>query len=414
MALRTDHDWAVEHLNPFFEGFEEHLIAKGLAPQTVAYRLRAADTFGRWLVGSGRRFDSIDEQLIQDFVRDRDQKSYGGCPYQNLLGQLLFFLRMVHRIPPLPPATAPRAGAWDGLLESWSRYLVQDRGIAPASARIYTTFGRFFLARVAGKDLSGLGAKVTAESVTTFMVSRSAEVSGGHLEAEASHLRQLLGFLHSQGLVDDVGGVVPSVRSYRYGGVPKALSENEVRAITREMGASPGTRYRNLAILALLSGLGLRAGEVADLRLEDIAWRAGIIVVRGKGHYRDALPLPPGVGLALAEYLAHDTHRGPGERHVFHTAVGAFGPLRANGVKHTVSSAAARAGCGPIGPHRFRHALASRALNAGSSMEEVSQLLRHRSLESTGIYAKVDFERLRQVARPWPGPVTMSWLGAGS
>ena len=343
-----------------------------------------------------------------------DHESYAGCPYQKLLGQLLVFLRTVHRIPPLLPETKPGTGALDGLIQSWSRYLVEDRGIAPASARIYTTAGRIFLSRVAGQDISGLRAKVTAESVTTYMVSRSSQVSTGRLESEASQLRQLLGFLHSQDLVDDLAGVVPAVPSYRYGGVPQTLSEDEVQGITREMGARPGTHYRNLAILALISGLGLRAGEVADLRFEDIDWRAGIIVVRGKGHYRDALPLPPAVGLVLTDYLRHDTHRGPGERHVFHTAVGAFGPLRASGVKHTVSSAAARAGCGPIGPHRFRHALASRTLNAGASMEEVSQLLRHRSLESTGIYAKVDFERLRQVARSWPGPATMSWMGAGS
>ena len=253
-----------------------------------------------------------------------------------------------------------------GLSTRWSRYLVEDRGITSASARIYTGSGRTFLDRVAGQDMSDLRAKVTAESVTAYMVSRSAEVATGRLEAEASHLRQLLGFLHTQDLVDDLGGVVPSVPSYRYGEVPKTLSEDEVQGIAREMGARPGTHYRNLAILALISGLGLRAGEVADLRFEDIDWRAGIIVVRGKGHYRDAMPLPPAVGLALAEYLTHDTHRGPGERHLFHTAVGAFGPLRVSGVKHTVSSAAARAGCGPIGPHRFRHALASRTLNAGA------------------------------------------------
>lgn len=414
MVAATHEEWSADLLNPFFEGFGDHLTVTGLAPATVDYRLRVAYQFGRWLEDSGRGFESIDSDVIQEFIKTKDRATYAGCTYQSMLGQLLLFLRMVHRVPPQPLEELPPANALDELLELWSRYLIEGRGLAPASAYLYTSFGRSFLSRVAGDDALLLKTAVTAESVTTFMVARSAEVSAGRLEAEASHLRSLLGFLFSRGLVGDLVHSVPSVASRRNCGVPKVLSADMVEGIGREIGTYPGTHYRNLAILALLAELGLRAQEVVDLKFEDIDWRSGTMVVRGKGSYREILPLTPTTGQALAGYLKHDTHRGPEERHVFHSAVGAYGPLGVNGVKKAVCNAANRAGFGPMGPHRFRHTLASRTLNAGASMEEVSQLLRHRSIKSTSIYAKVDFERLRLVVRPWPDLTIRSWNGGAS
>lgn len=257
MVAASHEEWSADLLNPFFEGFGDHLTVTGLAPATVDYRVRVAYQFGRWLEDSGRCFESIDSDVIQEFIKTKNRATYAGCTYQSMLGQLLLFLRMVHRVPAQTPEELPcPAKALGGLLESWSRYLVEGRGLAPASAYLYTSFGRSFLSRVAGEDALLLKTAVTAESVTTFMVARGSEVSAGRLEAEASHLRSLLGFLFSRGLVGDVVHSVPSVASRRNCGVPKVLSADMVKGIGREIGTHPGTHYRNLAILALLAELG--------------------------------------------------------------------------------------------------------------------------------------------------------------
>lgn len=400
--------WSIEMLDPFFGGFEEFLTARGASPLNLHYRLRATDLFGDWMKASGRTLESIDEASVDEFMRRQVKPLYKSTTMRGWLTPLLAYLRSVERIPARVPETPPVAGSAERYLQAWSRFLLEERGLGATSVSHHVHFGRIFLSWFGQEAPLRLEERVTADSVTAFILSRRAQVPVGSAANEASLLRSLLRFLHAQGLVGDLAGIVPSVRSRRDSGVPKVLATEAVEGITREIGAFPRTHYRNLAMLALVSNLGLRAHEVTDLLLEDIDWRAGTVQIRGKGGFRDSMPLPVEVGEALSDYLEHDTHRGPGERHLFHTAIGFFGPISASSLKGAVQDASRRAGHGPTGPHRFRHTLASRTLNAGASMEEVSQLLRHRSLTSTTIYAKVDFERLGQVARPWPGPTSMA------
>ena len=158
---------------------------------------------------------------------------------------------------------------------------------------------------------------------------------------------------------------------------------------------------RDFAIVILLARLGLRSIEVARLELEDLDWRGGEIVVRGKARRRDRLPLSGDVGEALAAYLsvrgAHDTRR------VFLTLRAPIRPIPAYLVGEVVRRACERAGVVQVGAHRLRHALASELLREGASLIDISQVLRHRDLGTTAIYAKIDLGRLRQVAQPWPG-----------
>ncbi|GAB3259408.1 hypothetical protein GCM10027562_21880 [Arthrobacter pigmenti] len=284
--------------------------------------------------------------------------------------------------------------------------MLQEHGLQPDTVREYTSYARLVLDRLAEEGNLQLSGRLTAEWVTDFLLARRSEVTRSRVKNETSMLRGLLRFLHGVGLIEAIDDVVPAVFSHRDSGIPKVLSPAEVEQIIRATAAFPLTRYRNLAVITLFSTLGLRSKEVADLLLEDIDWSAGILRIRGKSGYVDSLPLPPEAGRILADYLLHDTHRGLGERHVFHRSIGAFGPLSPGGLESMVGAASRRAGLGAVGTHRFRHTVASRALNAGASMEEVSQLLRHRSLGSTSIYAKVDFERLALVAQPWPVPAT--------
>jgi integrase len=163
-----------------------------------------------------------------------------------------------------------------------------------------------------------------------------------------------------------------------------------------------GIGRRDYAILVLLIRLGLRAAEVATLRLDDIDWRAGEIVVRGKGRTEERLPLPPDVGAAIAAYLRRGRPRRP-EREVFLRVCAPIRGLAPQGVSEVVRAASERAGLGSFGAHRLRHTAGTQMLQAGASLPEVAQVLRHRTVATTAIYAKVDHLALRELAVPWPG-----------
>jgi integrase/recombinase XerD len=215
-------------------------------------------------------------------------------------------------------------------------------------------------------------------------------------------LRSLLGFLHVEGHIGQPLAV-PSPAGWTQAGLPRALDGDQVAALLASCDPRTRTGRRDLAILTLLARLGLRAGEVAALRLDDIDWRRGEITVRGKGNRHDRLPLPADVGQRIVAYLQD---RSPGTaqgRTVFVRAQAPYRPLASNAVTTVVACAGRRAGLGVIGAHRLRHSAATAMLRSGGSLTEIGQTLRHARPLTTAIYAKVDIEALRQLARPWPG-----------
>jgi site-specific recombinase XerD len=162
------------------------------------------------------------------------------------------------------------------------------------------------------------------------------------------------------------------------------------------------TGQRDFAILVVLSRLGLRAAEVAGLSIDDIDWRAGELVVRGKGRCEERLPLPVDVGEAIASYLQQGRPRRP-ERELFLRVHAPLRRLSSEGVAEVVRAASERAGLGSFGSHRLRHTAATEMLRAGATLSEVAQVLRHRSMANTVLYAKVDHLALVALAMPWPG-----------
>jgi site-specific recombinase XerD len=191
------------------------------------------------------------------------------------------------------------------------------------------------------------------------------------------------------------------VAGWRDTGIPQTLARAEVERLLAGCDRSQLDGVRDFAILLLLARLGLRSIEVARLELHDLDWRRGELVVRGKARRQDRLPLLRDVGEALAAYLSlRGRHQ---SRRVFLTLRAPTRPIRADLVGDVVQRACRRAAVGHVGAHRLRHALASQLLREGASLLDVSQVLRHRDLATTAIYAKVDLGRLRQVAQPWPG-----------
>jgi len=217
-------------------------------------------------------------------------------------------------------------------------------------------------------------------------------------------LRSLLGFLHLRGLIaGPLGEAVPSTASWRLSGLPRALEREQVSRLLESCDRATGAGRRDFAILTLLVRLGVRAGEVAGLRLEDIDWRAGELVVVGKGSRSERLPVPVDVGEAIAGYLRAGRPGTAQDRSLFVRVRAPHRGLTAGGITQVVVSAARRAGLGQIHAHRLRHTAATMMLWAGAPLEEIGQVLRHRQALTTAIYAKVDRDALRQLARPWPG-----------
>jgi integrase len=295
---------------------------------------------------------------------------------------------------PLPPAPNPI----DDLLVEFRRYLLDERAIAPTSAVSYVHIARLFLT----EHVTRLDC-LTAADVTPFVAEQCALCGASYV---VCGLRSFLRWCHLRDLTPGpLAGAVPAAASRRLASLPQSLSPGDVRKLLESCDRRTTFGRRDFAVLTVLARLGLRAGEVAALELADIDWRAGEMVVRGKGPRIDRLPLPFDVGKAVAAWL----RRGRGEcpcPNLFTRVRAPRIALTSSGISNLVSSACRRAGLPEVSAHRLRHTAATEMLRSGSSLTEVGQVLRHRSLLTTGIYAKVDHISLSEVAQPWPGGAT--------
>ena len=191
--------------------------------------------------------------------------------------------------------------------------------------------------------------------------------------------------------------------SRRLASLPRGLDRSDVDALLTSCNRNTITGCRDFAILTMLARLGLRVGEVARLDLDDIDWRSGDVIIRGKGSRIERLPLPHDVGDAVAAYLVEARPKTMEDRAIFVRVPAPHRRMTYTGVTLRVAAAARRAGLGRMHGHRLRHTAATEILRAGGSLREVGQLLRHRDLKTTAVYAKVDRNTLRSLTRPWPG-----------
>ena len=222
-------------------------------------------------------------------------------------------------------------------------------------------------------------------------------------------LRSLLGFLHLRGLIGGpLADAVPSTASWRLSGLPRALEPEQLKALLDSCDRETAGGRRDYAVLVMLARLGLRAGEVAALGLEDVDWRAGELRITGKGRRAERLPLPADVGEAIVAYLQDGRPATAQDRSLIVRVRAPHHAMTTGGITQIVFAAAGRAGLGAMHSHRLRHTAATQMLRAGASLEEVGQVLRHRQVLTTATYAKVDRDALRALARPWPEPETRS------
>jgi len=383
------------------EGFRNELISQGYRPRSIRYRLQVMGHLGRWVERQHLQLRQLTLQHLERFVKDRHQAGYG-APYSTRgLMPLMHYLYRLQLVAEPAPLVTPQSDL-DRLLDRYGAHLHHERGLVESTVHGYKILARRFLTNRLDPAKLELD-RLTATDVTQFVLDQSRKYSTKSSKRIVSDLRSFLRFLFLDGQIPHpLAGAVPIVACWRYRSLPRAIEPGSVNRLLRSCDRRTAAGLRDHAILTLLARLGLRAGEVAGLELDWIDWRQGVIKILGKGARRESLPVPQEVGKALTAYLCRGRPPSTGRR-VFLSLHPPRGPMHRTGVAQVVHRACRRAGIPSVSPHRLRHTIATQMLRAGACLPEIAQVLRHQSILTTVIYAKVDRSALRTLAQPWPG-----------
>jgi integrase/recombinase XerD len=390
-------------LQPLVRGFLSELVELGYSWTAQGSRLRLMAELSSWMGARERVPEDLTQELLEEFLQHA-RMSHAGARWCSVSSQrqLLGYLRGLGLVP--EPQELALTDQVDRLVNEFGEYLVRERGLTAGSGTVrdYRRVARQFLSGYV--DPAGGLAWLTAREVSGFVLAQCRRLTGARSrKLVVTALRQLLRFLYLEGLVaGDLTGAVPLVAGWRGASLPRALDPQCVERLLTGCDRGRPAGRRDFAILLSMARLGLRCGEVAAMRLGDVDWRAGEIVIRGKADRYERLPLPVDVGGALVDYLRHGRPRRD-DPHLLLQTRAPFGPLSGGTVAAVVRYACNRAGIAAVGAHRLRHTVATEVLRAGAPLEEVASLLRHRRHATTVLYAKVDWPRLRELARPWPG-----------
>ena len=394
-----DHVFVEGPLVALVPGFRERLTTWGYSRASAAQQLQLIACLSRWLADRGLAVEDLTPMVIEEFFRWRrsTHKTYG-TP-RSLVSFFLFLEETGHARAADPAVSVP---AWEHTLALFGSYLTDERGLRSTTVENYLTQARPFLRwhfDRSGNDLSSL----TIHEVTGFLLSRSATQSRGSIRVAVTSLRALLKWLFLTGILPEslAEGIGPVAYS-AFGSLPKPLTPEVVQSLVAQSVLAPVAPHRDWAIVLVLSRLGLRCREVAELTLDDLHWRAGTIIVRGKGAALDEMPMPVDVGSAIVNYLEHE-RPASAHRAVFLQSRAPHAPMSRCAVGDLLTRLGARTGAEvPVGAHRLRHSAATAVLAAGGTLTEAAQLLRHTNPATTVIYARVDLRALTAIARDWP------------
>jgi site-specific recombinase XerD len=391
---------------PHIDGFADALEQQGYAHASAIRYLRAAAHLGCFVQRKGAALADLDLSTLEVFRRHlsrcRCPRSNGGkTGYHAYFGVKLFYQHLIQRgICPVRPVADSRDNE-SALVTAFRDWLRVHRGAAESTLRLYSGGVRVLLDAL-GDDVS----QWSPQAVRAFLLDRSSQCGAETTQKLITSVRAFLRYLSFRGEIrSDLDLAIPAIAHWRLARLPRCLSAEELnRLIAACDGTTPG-RLRDRAIILILSRLGLRAGDVAQLRFTDIDWKNGTLQVMGKGRYQVRLPLPQDVGDALLRYLKCRPQVDQTGR-VFLRSIAPFKPLASgDGVSSVVKHALHRAGIeAPAkGAHLLRHTAATEMLRHGVPLDQIGLVLRHRSIDMTAYYAKVDVTLLQQIAQPWPG-----------
>jgi integrase/recombinase XerD len=392
-------------LAPYISSFTESLDDQGFAPESSRGQTRLVADFSRWLKQSHAVLPAITDEHIPSYLRYRARHRRPRSSDTYVLKRMLDFLRQqgaIAKLPTVAIAVTPDRQ----LLDEYTVYLQQERGLSAETIDTYVPFARVFLTSCFRDRKKIQLASLRAANVIAFVQEQVKCLRLARAKMMITALRSFLRYLHYCGAGKcDLAAAVPTVANWSMASIPRAISVEHAQAALASCNRQSAVGSRDYAILLLLARLGLRAGEIVALKLDDIDWDSGSLYVHGKSARGCPMPLPADVGEAIADYLQkgrpHSTSRS-----VFLRSVAPVGEFKGQeAIGSIVERALERAGVDTPhkGAHQFRHRLACDLLRQGASLAEIGELLRHRHPETTAIYAKIDLAALRTLGLPWPG-----------
>jgi len=386
--------------------FANAIGAQGYRAQSMQQQVRIAACFSRWLKQTGVGLKDICDDHAIRYLRYRARHVKPFPADRAALRHLIDLLRSEGVIPGENIA-ARSVLPTEICAQEYAEYLRDAQALAEATIIHYVPFVRDFLHHCFGDGKVTLS-RLRAADVVSFVQLRARRLHLRHAKLMTTALRSFLRYVRYRGdIAPDLAAAVPAVANWSMQSIPRAISAEQTRQLLASVNRQTAVGCRDYAILLLLARLGLRAGEVAFLELDDIDWRSGQLSVRGKGGQRNELPLPADVGKAIAAYLQHGRPRSNSRRAFLRVKAPITGFRRSNGVITLVRHSLQRAGIDAptMGAHQFRHGLATQMLSHGASLSEIGEVLGHRHPQTTSIYAKVNIKALRTLAVPWPGGV---------
>jgi len=405
-------------LDRHIPGYSAFLSERGNAAGYVRNCEAAVVHLSMWMKGANKRLVDIDDALVAEFLKHHLPDCHCATSARHpstvraALGHLLVVLREVNAISPVP-LDITEVGQE---LRRYDQYMEQVRGLAPKTREGALRLVEALLRRHFGDDAMQFDV-ITAERVRRFFADQAKNYkTPSSLGVVVSSLRSYFRWRATLGdRTHALVGALAYPANWQLASLPKSLEPAEVEQLEAALGQSGPSMLRADAMVRCMLDLGLRSGEVARLSLDDIDWDAGTITLRRtKGRREDVMPLPEATGQAIAAYLRDERpktqHRMVFARHMTPRER----PIGPDLVRKTVRQAYACAGLPHTRSHLLRHTMASRLLASGSSLKEVADVLRHRSLNTTLIYAKLDSGRLVEVALPWPGIAAAATTGRAS
>jgi integrase/recombinase XerD len=389
-------------LGPYIDCYEAEMRCEGYAQQTREVQVRLVADFSCWLAKRRIQASDVSTELFRPYLRTRARRRR---PTRNDVSALQRLLELLMRRRVIAEPISPAATPAERLQSEFRLYLRQERALASSTQACYTAFVREFLTERFGSGSVDLS-RLRAEDVTRFVRRRANTIHSKRVQLMTTALRSFLRYARYRGdIEEDLAACIPAVANWKQSTLPRALPPDQVEQVLASIDRKTPMGRRDYAILLILARLGLRAGEIRSLTLEDLDWQEGLITVRGKAGRFSQLPLPRDVGAAIADYLRHGRPTAS-SRCVFLRARAPVEEFQSqSGVGSMVRHALERAGIDAVrtGTHQFRHALACQMLKQGASLSEIGELLRHRSPQTTAIYAKVDLDSLASLALSWPG-----------
>jgi len=392
-------------VEPYLEGFAAELISVGYTLLPIRDYMRSAAHLGRWMDSRNIGIERLREQTIVKFARHKCEcpfaRPHGRRPSHRYVMRVRRFVEYLSRLGVAPSLAVLLPESVPMPLEGFRCWLTYHRGVKAPTAERYQ--------RLIEKMLPALGcdpAAYDAALVRQALLRQINQLSRGYAKTYVIALRAFLRFLATYGRCQPhLDRAVPTIPEWKLSSLPRYLEMDDIDRMIASCDLSKPHGVRDCAILLLLARLGLRAGDITAMRLNDLDWDAGTVRVLGKGRKEVRLPLPQDAGEAVINYVT-TVRPSTDIAHVFLCANAPLRPItNSSTISCVVRRALKRAGIAnppSMGAHLLRHSAATAMLRSGASLDMIATVLRHESSETTAHYAKVDIGLLRQIAQPWP------------